>query len=287
MVKQGVETVMFHLPLSFILGKAESPRRAINQGDDHSRSWGNGLFSAWSFWELAHNRADAKLAGYSAAPKRRNRRFPGSLVLRIWRWVKRNIILTRTATHLVRNHTHDGAFGTLSWSEAEVRWEHLPLGIPLAWSYIRETQLRVYTTYTKTNWMTGRLLPTAPRWRYLQIWASLMSPASEGEAKLANRKEFTSLSLRYRQSPECTPLSPHSNPIYAMRCISTWDGEEKDGGGGGHILLCVIHWPYSEGKDRKFTGHETEILIAILGFQSLNWNWDTINWQLFSFPFLI
>ena len=74
--------------------------------------------------------------------------FPCYWMLRIWRWVKRDIKLPWDTCPPNKKPQPEKVCGTFSWREVEVRGQHPPLGASLAWSWIRGTQLRVHITYT-------------------------------------------------------------------------------------------------------------------------------------------
>ena len=184
---------MFHLHPPSPWQKLKVP------GEPSVRVWGS-LFLAWSFcWALTHYKADAKHAAYSVATIRRNR-FPCYWILRSWRPVTRDIKLPGTAAHLIRNHTPEKACGTLSWREVEVRGEHPLLGLSLGWRWIGEPSWEYTSPVLRSIRWWGACFPLHPGGdmicRYEQLY---MSPAPDGEAKLPNRKEFTSLSLRCGQ----------------------------------------------------------------------------------------
>lgn len=158
------------MPTSLTLEKSGSPRKTISQG---LRTWDKGQFSPRHCWELV------KHVEYSVALRRRNRRFPCSLRMRIWGWCKRAIRLPGIVTHLARNHTPEKACGTLSWRGLKWGRTMLPR---LDEGSMAESALRPVGWWVACSLLYpgGNIIC-----KYEQF---CMPTASDGEAKFANRK---------------------------------------------------------------------------------------------------
>lgn len=261
------------VPTSLTLEKSGSPRKTISQSLRITlrlgtrASFSPGIAESWQ-----------KHVEYSVALRRRNRRFPCSLRMRIWRWFKRAIRLPGIVTHLARNHTPEKVCGTLPWRG--LKWDRTKLP---RWDEgsMAESALRPIGWWVACSLLYpgGKIIC-----RYEQF---CMPTASDREAKFANRKgsphllnfkvwEVTkvdcSLSLPF---PLCHERHKHTKEgakrwkeRRSCPFMSFTDPTQKAG---------IENWP--EMRVRSYS--KFKLPVTVLG-----WRYNQLT-SLFSFPFLL
>lgn len=255
------------MPTSLTLEKSGSPRKTISQV---LRTWDKGQSFPWHCWELV------KHVEYSVTLRRRSRRFPCSLRMRIWRWFKRAIRLPRIVTHLASNHTPEKACSTLSWRG--LKWGRT-MPPRLDEGSMAESALRPVG-----RWVACSLL--YPGGNIICKYEQFCMPmVSDGEAKFANRKG---------SPPYLQGMSSHQSELLALSLstlpLMPWGAQAHERGrekveGEKVMSFCVLQGPSTEGRDRKEmrirSYSKFKLPLTVLG-----WRYNQLT-SLFSFPFLL